>query len=175
MGGGGSSSSKNTTQTTNTNGTSAVSGDNLGVIISGVNGNIGNITMTDHGATKAAEGIAKSAIASNAEAMRQAGNLGAEALKANERAVDKALEFGEKSFDFGEKSLDAVSKTNSEAINAVKALAAQSSENTRTALKVAEMAKTHEQTGTAPQMTKVALGVSGALAVGMVALAWSKK
>ncbi|MEH0690144.1 hypothetical protein H4F17_13895 [Vibrio cholerae] len=168
MGGGGSSSSKNTTQTTNTNGTSAVSGDNLGVMISGVNGNIGSVTMTDHGSTKAAENIAKEAIASNTEAMKQAGNLGSEALKANEKAVEHSL-------NFGEKSLDAVSQTNSEAIEAVKALAAQSSENTRTALKVAEMAKTHEQTGTAPQMTKVALGVSGALAVGMVALAWSKK
>lgn len=168
MGGGGSSSSENKTQTTNTNGTSAVSGDNLGVMISGVNGNIGSVTMTDHGSTKAAENIAKEAIASNTEAMKQAGNLGSEALKANEKAVEHSL-------NFGEKSLDAVSKTNSEAIEAVKALAAQSSENTRTALKVAEMAKTHEQTGTAPQMTKVALGVSGALAVGMVALAWSKK
>ncbi|WP_070964740.1 hypothetical protein [Vibrio sonorensis] len=168
MGGGGSSSSANTTETTNTNGTSAVSGDNLGVMISGVNGNIGSVTMTDHGSTKAAENIAKEAIASNTEAMKQAGNLGSEALKANEKAVEHSL-------NFGEKSLDAVSQTNSEAIEAVKALAAQSSENTRTALKVAEMAKTHEQTGTAPQMTKVALGVSGALAVGMVALAWSKK
>ncbi|MDC5702959.1 hypothetical protein [Vibrio europaeus] len=168
MGGGGSSSSANTTETTNTNGTSAVSGDNLGVMISGVNGNIGSVTMTDHGSTKAAENIAKEAIASNTEAMKQAGNLGSEALKANEKAIEHSL-------NFGEKSLDAVSQTNSEAIDAVKALAAQSSENTRTALKVAEMAKTHEQTGTAPQMTKVALGVSGALAVGMVALAWSKK
>ncbi|WP_337969032.1 hypothetical protein [Vibrio pectenicida] len=168
MGGGGSSSSKNTTQTTNTNGTSAVSGDNLGVMISGVNGNIGSVTMTDHGAMKAAENMAKAAMASNTEAMKQAGNLSSEAIKSNERVIDK-------SFDFGEKSLNAVSKTNSEAIDAMKVLAAQSSENTRTALKVAEKAKTHEQTGTAPQMTKIALGVSGALAVGMVALAWSKK
>lgn len=150
MGGGGSSSSQNTTQTTNTNGTSAVSGDNLGVMISGVNGNIGSVTATDHGAVEAAKEVAKTAIASNVEA-----------TQSGERIASK--------------SIDAVSQTNSEAIEAVKALAAQSSENTRTALKVAEMAKTHEQTGTAPQMTKVALGVSGALAVGMVALAWSKK
>ena len=157
MGKGGSSSSRSSTQNTNVNGTSAISGDNLGVVLSGINGSSINVTATDHGATKAAENIAKAAMASNTEA-----------IKSNERVIDK-------SFDFGEKSLNAVSKTNSEAIDAMKVLAAQSSENTRTALKVAQMAKTHEQTGTAPQMTKIALGVTAALGVGMVALAWSKK
>ncbi|CAM3793676.1 hypothetical protein [Vibrio aquimaris] len=168
MGKGGSSSSRSSTQNTNVNGTSAISGDNLGVVLSGINGSSINVTATDHGAMKTAENMAKAAMASNTEAMKQASNLSSEAIKSNERVIDK-------SFDFGEKSLNAVSKTNSEAIDAMKVLAAQSSENTRTALKVAEKAKTHEQTGTAPQMTKIALGVSGALAVGMVALAWSKK
>ena len=150
MGGGGRSSSSSRTVTTNVNGTSAVSGDNLGVMLSGVNGNIGSITATDHGAVNAAKNIAESALASNNEAMQT-----------NERITNKSIE--------------AVSATNSEAIEAVKSLAAQSSENTRTALKAVEAAKTNEQMGGMPELTKVALGVSAAFAVGVMALAWSHK
>ena len=54
MGKGGSSNSTNTTTTTNVSGTNAVSGDNLGVLLSGVNGSTVNIKATDHGAVRAA-------------------------------------------------------------------------------------------------------------------------
>ncbi|KKZ05237.1 chemotaxis protein, partial [Vibrio parahaemolyticus] len=44
------SKSSNTSNTTNVSGQNAISGDNLGVAISGVNNSTINTTMTDHGA-----------------------------------------------------------------------------------------------------------------------------
>lgn len=48
------SKSSNTSNTTNVSGQNAISGDNLGVAISGVNNSTINTTMTDHGAVNAA-------------------------------------------------------------------------------------------------------------------------
>lgn len=67
MGKGGSSKSSTQNSNTNINGTNAVEGDNLGVLISGVQGSVGNITLTDQGAIKAAADTAKAAINSNTE------------------------------------------------------------------------------------------------------------
>lgn len=54
MGGSSSSSSTSNTTNTNTSGSAAVSGDNTGTIISGVNNSTINTTVTDHGAINAA-------------------------------------------------------------------------------------------------------------------------
>lgn len=54
MGGSSSSSSTSNTTNTNTSGSAAVSGDNTGTIISGVNNSTINTTVTDHGAIEAA-------------------------------------------------------------------------------------------------------------------------
>ncbi|NRF28089.1 hypothetical protein HRJ45_24190 [Vibrio coralliilyticus] len=176
MGKGGSSSSSNTTQNTNVNGTNAVSGDNLGVLVSGVNGSTINVTATDHGAVKAASETAKASL-----------EFGRDALKSNEHAVDKALKMGgdsvTKALNFGEESLkgalgitkeslDKMETTSKGAIDAVKSMAAQSNENARTAMSIADRAKAHEQTGNAPEMTKIVYGALGVTVVGLGVLAY---
>ncbi|ARC91221.1 hypothetical protein B6A42_02370 [Vibrio coralliilyticus] len=177
MGKGGSSSSSNTTQTTNVSGTNAVSGDNLGVLLSGVNGSTVNVhaTTTDHGAVKAASDMAESSL-----------EFGRDALKSNENAVHEALKMGSeslsKSFSFGEESmknamsvsresLDKMESTSKGAIDAVKSMATQSSENARTAIAMADKAKAHEQTGNAPEMTKIVYGVLIVMTIGGIAVA----
>ncbi|KJY93965.1 hypothetical protein TW84_01590 [Vibrio neptunius] len=175
MGKGGSSSSSNTTQTTNVSGTNAVSGDNLGVLLSGVNGSTVNVTATDHGAVKAASNMAESSL-----------DFGRDALKSNENAVHEALKMGgeslSKSFSFGEESmknamsisresLDKMENTSKGAIDAVKSMAAKSSENARTAIAMADKAKAHEQTGNAPEMTKIVYGVLIVMTIGGIAVA----
>lgn len=157
MGKGGSSSSSNTTQNTNVNGTNAVSGDNLGVLVSGVNGSTINVTATDHGAVKAAAHLSEKALAANQESVREAFSFG-------EKSLDKA-------FDFGEKSLDAVSSNSKNAIDAVKTMATQSNENARAALTMAENAKTYEQTGNATITNKLVFAVSALLISGIAIVA----
>ncbi|AIW16284.1 hypothetical protein VITU102760_12225 [Vibrio tubiashii] len=197
MGKGGSSSSSNTTNTTNTNGTSAISGDNLGVVISGVNGNVGNITVTDHGAMNTAESIAKSAVASNASAMKEASDLGKEAIKSNENVTKEALKSNEsvskkaldtgfeslkESLGFGSEALkensavnqvamDNMRRNSEDSINAVKAMAAQSGLNAREALHMAEKTAQRSQTGNSGDMTKVVIAVAGAFGIAAVAFA----
>lgn len=61
------SNSSNTSNTTNVSGQNAISGDNLGVAISGVNDSTINATMTDHGAVTAAVGLAETAVDEVAE------------------------------------------------------------------------------------------------------------
>ncbi|NOH31383.1 hypothetical protein F0244_25005, partial [Vibrio mediterranei] len=64
-GGGGSSKSSNQTHNTNVSGTNAVSGDNLGVLVSGINNSTIKATMTDHGAIDTASKLASKALESN--------------------------------------------------------------------------------------------------------------
>ncbi|WFB46726.1 hypothetical protein [Vibrio coralliilyticus] len=154
MGKGGSSSSSNTTQNTNVNGTNAVSGDNLGVLVSGVNKSTINVTATDHGAVKAAANLSEKALASNQETVKEAFSFG-------EKSLGKAL-------DFGEQSLEAVSANSQSAIDAVKTMAAQSNQNARAALTMAENAKTYEQTGSASLNNKLVFAVSGLIVGGIV-------
>ncbi|NRF16323.1 hypothetical protein [Vibrio coralliilyticus] len=176
MGKGGSSSSSNTTQNTNVNGTNAVSGDNLGVLVSGVNKSTINVTATDHGAIKTAGETAKASL-----------EFGRDALKSNEHAVDKALKMGSdsvtKALNFGEESmknamgisresLDKMENTSLGAINAVKSMAAQSNENARTAIAMADKAKAHEQTGNTPEMTKVVYAALGVTVIGLAVMAY---
>ncbi|NAW66142.1 hypothetical protein [Photobacterium halotolerans] len=189
MGKGGKSSSDVINNTTNTSGTSAISGDNLGVVISGVNGNVGNISVTDHGSVKAASEIAKAALQSNSDAMSQAVGLGSDALKSNERVVDQSLDFGrdalDGAFDFGKVALaenSAVSKNamdnmrhNAEDTTAaIKQMAQQSGETARAALAMADGTAARSQTGSSGDMTKTVKYIAVAVGVSAVALAVAK-
>jgi len=97
MGGGGTTQSTNQTYNTNTSGSSAISGDNLGTVLAGVNVGKGaslNMTTTDHGAVKSAGDIAKAALLSNTSAMKEASDLGAKAIAANGETLGEAFDFG---------------------------------------------------------------------------------
>ncbi|ASA54421.1 hypothetical protein [Vibrio gazogenes] len=175
MGKGGSSSSSTTNNNTNINGTNAVQGDNLGVLISGVQGSVGNITMTDQGATKTAGKIAEEAL-----------NLGGDTVSAMASSIDKTLDSNTKvskaAFDFGEeslkgalsasnKSLDKMESVSESAMSALKSMASQSNESARAALTMAGDAKQREQIGNATEWTKVAYAICAVLAIGAVAYA----
>ena len=169
MGKGGSSSSSNTTQTTNVSGTNAVSGDNLGVLLSGVNGSTVNVTATDHGAVKSSLEFGRDALKSNEHAVDKALKMGGD-------SVTKALNFGEESMKnamgVSRESLDKMESTSLGAINAVKSMAAQSNENARTAIAMADKAKAHEQTGNTPEMTKVVYAALGVTVIGLAVMAY---
>ena len=97
MGGGGRTQSTNKTTNTNTSGSSAISGDNLGTVLAGVNMAKGasiNVRNTDHGAIKSAGDIAKQALLSNTAAMKEASDLGAKAIAANGETLGEAFDFG---------------------------------------------------------------------------------
>lgn len=84
------SSSTNNYTTTSTSGTVASEGDNNGVMIAGVNDS--TITVTDHGAVKAAlEEISK--------VTDSAFDFGSNAIKANENVLDKAFAFTQTASD----------------------------------------------------------------------------
>lgn len=91
MGGGGSSSSKNTTESTNTSGQNAISGDNLGVTIAGVNDSNIDVTMTDHGAMERAAELGELALTSNVQALEVAAGLGSDAIDANKDIASDAI------------------------------------------------------------------------------------
>lgn len=84
MGGKSSSSSSNTTTTTTTNvsGTSAVSGDNWGANISGVNNSDINLTMTDHGAMQVAAEFGEGALQLSQDALKNNTEVSTHAIDA---------------------------------------------------------------------------------------------
>ncbi|NOI13806.1 hypothetical protein [Vibrio hepatarius] len=90
---GGKSSSKSTTNntytTTNVSGTSAASGDNNGLQLSGVNNSTINATITDHGAVN-------KALTEMFNVTDEALDFGEVALTKNENIIDKALNFASK-------------------------------------------------------------------------------
>lgn len=98
------SNSSSDTTTTNNSGQNVIQGDNLGVSLSGINGNVGDITTTDHGAVNKsfefAEATAELAMTANADVTGRA-------LDSVDGAVDKAFAFGERSLE----SVDAIAST----------------------------------------------------------------
>lgn len=90
---GGKSSSNSTTNnkyvTTNVSGTSAASGDNNGLQLSGVNNSTIKATMTDHGAVN-------KALTEMFNVTDEALDFGEVALTKNENIIDKALNFASK-------------------------------------------------------------------------------
>lgn len=141
--GGKSKSNSNTTTTTtstNTSGSAAVSGDNLGVMISGVNDADINLAITDHGAMAIAGEMAEEAF-----------DFGNTALSNNQKVVNDSLTFAEDTlsdaFNFGAQAINVNKDTSQHAINAITSMAGQQSETTKAAIAMANSAKAREQTG----------------------------
>ncbi|PSU34670.1 chemotaxis protein [Photobacterium lutimaris] len=110
----GRSKSKKSSNTTNVSGTAAASGDNNGVMLSGVNDSSINVNMTDHGAMEQAAELGELALTSNVKVTTEALDSNTQVTKAalgmGERTVDKALDFGKDAIDeamnFGRDSLE---------------------------------------------------------------------
>lgn len=123
------SSSTNLTETTNTSGSAAAGGDNLGVMISGVNDADINLKMTDHGAMAIAGEMAEEAF-----------NFGNNALMSNQKVTGDSL-------DFASGVVGANKDISQYAIDSIKSMAGQQTETTKAAIAMAEATKAREQTG----------------------------
>ncbi len=141
---GGKSSSKSTSQnvttTTNNSGSAAAGGDNLGVMLSGVNNSDINLQMTDHGAMAVAGNLAEEAF-----------NFGNNSLKVNQNVVSDSLDFASDAlygaFNFGEEAINANKDVSQYAIDSIASMAGQQSETTKAAIAMANASKAREQTG----------------------------
>ncbi|WP_028025580.1 hypothetical protein [Enterovibrio calviensis] len=187
-----SSSSQTITQTTNVSGSAAASGDNLGVMISGVNESDINLTVTDHGALKVASGMADEAFHLSGLALKANEGAVKDSLEASTKTFNRAFEFGEdaltnslkasaatvdKAFDFsngtlenalafGAASMEESTANSQHAIDTIKAIASQQTETTKSAIALADGAKAREQTGDTESNNDLLKNVS--LMVGIV-------
>ena len=167
MGGGGRTSSTSNTTNNNTSGTSAISGDNLGVVLSGISGSEVNVTSTDHGAIEGASAIANHALDSNVSAINSALDFGRESQAASNSTAQLAItEATEVSTEAMENMLSNSENTTA----AIKSMAAQSGESARAALTMAENTISQSQIGSDGEMSKVAIAVAVVLGVGFVAV-----
>ncbi|KHF09229.1 hypothetical protein [Vibrio parahaemolyticus] len=152
------SKSSNTSNTTNVSGQNAISGDNLGVAISGVNNSTINTTMTDHGAVNAAMELGE-----------QAFEFGGEMLNSNERisleAMDTTHDIAETAIDevadFAGDSLATYASTNSENLDMLAGLAgnqaAQNSKNLEAMMDLAKFKQDGGQVETSKMMVVLAI------------------
>ncbi|WP_226420659.1 chemotaxis protein [Vibrio sp. E14] len=152
------SKSSNTSNTTNVSGQNAISGDNLGVAISGVNNSTINTTMTDHGAVNAAMELGE-----------QAFEFGGEMLNSNERisleAMDTTQDIAETAIDevadFAGDSLATYASTNSENLDMLAGLAgsqaAQNSKNLQAMMDLAKFKQDGGQVETSKMMVVLAI------------------
>ncbi|MCR9392384.1 chemotaxis protein [Vibrio alginolyticus] len=152
------SKSSNTSNTTNVSGQNAISGDNLGVAISGVNNSTINTTMTDHGAVTAAMELGE-----------QAFEFGGEMLNSNERisleAMDTTHDIAETAIDevadFAGDSLATYASTNSENLDMLAGLAgshaAQNSKNLQAMMDLAKFKQDGGQVETSKMMVVLAI------------------
>ncbi|ENK2308751.1 TPA: chemotaxis protein [Vibrio alginolyticus] len=152
------SKSSNTSNTTNVSGQNAISGDNLGVAISGVNNSTINTTMTDHGAVNAAMELGE-----------QAFEFGGEMLNSNERisleAMDTTHDIAETAIDevadFAGDSLATYASTNSENLDMLAGLAgsqaAQNSKNLQVMMDLAKFKQDGGQVETSKMMVVLAI------------------
>ncbi|MDW3169990.1 chemotaxis protein, partial [Vibrio sp. Y184] len=152
------SKSSNTSNTTNVSGQNAISGDNLGVAISGVNNSTINTTMTDHGAVNAAMELGE-----------QAFEFGGEMLNSNERisleAMDTTHDIAETAIDevadFAGDSLATYASTNSENLDMLAGLAgnqaAQNSKNLQAMMDLAKFKQDGGQVETSKMMVVLAI------------------
>ncbi|HHX8360946.1 TPA: chemotaxis protein [Vibrio alginolyticus] len=152
------SKSSNTSNTTNVSGQNAISGDNLGVAISGVNNSTINTTMTDHGAVNAAMELGE-----------QAFEFGGEMLNSNERisleAMDTTHDIAETAIDevadFAGDSLATYASTNSENLDMLAGLAgnqaAQNSKNLQAMMDLAKFKHDGGQVETSKMMVVLAI------------------
>ncbi|TYZ35479.1 chemotaxis protein [Vibrio alginolyticus] len=156
------SKSSNTSNTTNVSGQNAISGDNLGVAISGVNNSNINTTMTDHGAVNAAMELGE-------KAFDEAFAFGGEMLNSNERisleAMDTTHDIAETAIDevadFAGDSLATYASTNSENLDMLAGLAgnqaAQNSKNLQAMMDLAKFKQDGGQVETSKMMVMLAI------------------
>lgn len=156
--GGSSKSSSNTTnntQTTNNSGSNAASGNNYGAMVSGINNSNINLSMTDHGAMMAAQGIADEALSMGNFTVNTMGEAVKNALGANTalsgKALDNMLTQNKQALEgntaLSGKALDTNATLSMGAIRTIKSLATQQTATTKAALDMANSAKAREQTG----------------------------
>ncbi|CAM3990643.1 hypothetical protein VA7868_04612 [Vibrio aerogenes CECT 7868] len=119
--------SASTVNNTNTSGQTSVGGDNLGVLLSGVNDSTINATMTDHNAIKAASEIAAQAIKGNVSAV-------SDALSSNNKTTKEAFDFGNHSLEFGKDALKTSQKAMKESLGFGRDALAASQATTKAAL-----------------------------------------
>ncbi|KMV29076.1 hypothetical protein AB733_20070 [Photobacterium swingsii] len=149
MGGSSRSSNKtknvtNTTTTThNTSGTAGVSGDNTGVVLSGVSNSSVNVSLTDHGAVTKAGELAELALTSNAEVSKS--------------ALDKTAEVSKN-------AIKSVSDSNHENLQVLAGMsgqqAKQNSANLEALRELAQAKSDGGQVQTSSQMVKVVFAVA---------------
>ena len=164
---GGKTSSDTTNNNINTSGSSAIDGDNLGVVLAGVNGSEINIKSTDYGAIEGAAAIATHALDSNVSAINSAFDFGRESQAASNSTAQLAIKgAAEVSTEAMENMLSNSENTTS----AIKAMAAQSGESARAALTMAENTISKSQIGSDGEMSKVAIAVAVVLGIGVVVI-----
>ena len=167
MGGGGRTSSTSNTTNNNTSGTSAISGDNLGVVLSGISGSEVNITSTDHGAIEGAAIIADSALKMGEESLKSAFDFGKESQKLSNDTAQLAIK---EATDISAEAMNSMLSNSEDTTSAIKSMAAQSGESARAALTIAENTISQSQMGSDGEMSKVAIAVAVVLGVGFVAV-----
>ncbi|HFQ5296165.1 hypothetical protein [Vibrio vulnificus] len=131
---GGRSSSSNKTNTTNVSGQNAISGDNLGTAISGVNNSTINVTATDYGA------------------IDKAFELGGELINQSGEMFDSAIGFAagvnRDSLQFAEHALEDIASTNSENLQMLAGLSgSQSKQNADSLNAIMDLAKFKQDGG----------------------------
>ncbi|MGF1748238.1 chemotaxis protein [Vibrio cionasavignyae] len=124
---GGSSSSKSSSNTTNVSGQNAISGDNLGTAISGVNNSTISVTATDYGAIDKSYEFAGQAL---------------------DETMDFAGQALGESMGFAENALDEFSSANSENLQMLAGLSgSQAEQNTENISAMMELAKFNKDGG----------------------------
>ncbi|HHP0488392.1 TPA: chemotaxis protein [Vibrio harveyi] len=118
---GGKSSSSNKTSTKNTSSQNAISGDNLGVALSGIEGSTINATVTDHGSVaksfefagdaldeslKLANGALKEYSSSNSENLQMIAGLAGNQAAQNTQNLGKLTELAKFKQDNGQSALN---------------------------------------------------------------------
>nr|WP_321386241.1 chemotaxis protein [uncultured Vibrio sp.] len=132
------SDSTNNSTSTNNSGQNAISGDNLGVAISGINDSTINTTMTDHGAIDAAFEFGGELLDSNERVTMQAMDTTQDVA---ETAIDEVAEFAGN-------SLATYASTNSENLNMLAGLAGnQAAQNSKNLQSMMDLAKFKQDGG----------------------------
>lgn len=160
---GGKSSSSNQTQTTNVSGQNAISGDNLGMAISGINNSTLNVTATDYGSVNKALDL-------GGELVEQTGRMFNDALK-YAGGVNKG------SLDFAENALEDMSSSNSENLQMLAGLAGnQAAQNTQSLSAMMDLAKFKQDNGASEnKQQQIILMVIIAVVLGAVAIMAMKR
>ncbi|WP_456296848.1 chemotaxis protein [Vibrio sp. AK197] len=160
---GGKSSSKNQTTSTNVSGQNAISGDNLGTAISGVNNSTLNVTATDYGSVS------------------KALDLGGEIVEQSGQMFDNALSYAgqvnQDSLDFADNALEDITASNSENLQMMAGLAGnQAEQNTKNLNAIMDLAKFKQDGGvSASNKQQIILMAVVALVLGGVAYMAVKK